>query len=406
MIETRGQEANRRRANEQARGDTTGGAAAAAAAATGENGEDGDDEINLSGPTSEGGAAGVSEATLGAYREMASAAASVDSESAALYQLMILSCSLPLWSQPPYSLKFSSRRLLLLSSDDDDDNDNDDDEDANKNSNLSSLLLPHLGRLTPLLLRATFDPSPQTRLSMSTVWLTLTGGPSSARRIITDNLPSTIDSLCDSTTSTLWRAREGSCGALTSIIVGRSWAELGGGLSVTTPGEIEDVTSYVKGGDKYISKSGSSPGSSRSSQKIGAQKIGAAARLLRLWGVSVRLLDDTRESVRERGKELAKAVRGLTVRLADPSIVEEKAEVKGEAEEEGEDSCDDGACANAARTALTFLSTNGLSSLYCPEATSACVSALLGVVEVSNGAVIGESLLPEIVYSLGMSLSR
>lgn len=81
--------------------------------------------------------------------------------------------------------------------------------------------------------------------------------------------------------------RAGACGALSDIIVARSWEELGGGDVEEDEG---DVVLY-----------------------------GASIRLLKLWKASVRALDDVRTPVRERGDSLARALRALTIRLCDPS---------------------------------------------------------------------------------------
>ena len=121
---------------------------------------------------------------------------------------------------------------------------------------------------------------------MNALWVSLTGGGSAARDMISQNLIRTLDILIKDASSKLWRTRAGACGALADIIVGRSWDDLGGGDVEDDEGE------YVCGG--------------------------TAIRLLRLWKSSVRALDDVRTPVRERGDILARAVRALTIRLCDP----------------------------------------------------------------------------------------
>ena len=67
---------------------------------------------------------------------------------------------------------------------------------------------------------------------MQNLWNGLTGGGAEARSAISQHLLVTVDVLIKDTTSKLWRTRLGACGALSQVIVGRSWAELGGGPAV------------------------------------------------------------------------------------------------------------------------------------------------------------------------------
>lgn len=97
---------------------------------------------------------------------------------------------------------------------------------------LQATLKPHLKKLTPKLLRACHDPNPQTREQMELLWKTITGGKAEGRNVVKENLKETIASLCKDATSKLWRSRVGGCGALAEVIVGRSWAELGGGGAI------------------------------------------------------------------------------------------------------------------------------------------------------------------------------
>jgi proteasome component ECM29 len=110
---------------------------------------------------------------------------------------------------------------------------------------------------------------------METLWVALTGGGEEGRAAITANFCSAMDALVEETSSKFWRARVGACGALSQIIVGRSWHLLGGG-----PPILDE--NY----DLVLSKTSA---------------VGGGIRLLRLWRAAMRALDDVRITVREAG---------------------------------------------------------------------------------------------------------
>jgi proteasome component ECM29 len=123
----------------------------------------------------------------------------------------------------------------------------------------------------------------------------MTGGGAKSRRAITEHLLPTIDVLIEDTSNKLWRARVGACGALAEVIIGRTWDELGGGSALLDDDDVFIRTSTFS--------------------------TSAAVRLLRLWRVAVRALDDVRITVRESGESLVRSVRSLTIRLCDPSAL-------------------------------------------------------------------------------------
>ena len=108
-----------------------------------------------------------------------------------------------------------------------------------------------------------------TATQMNVLWVALTGGGSESRALISEHLLSSIDSLIKDAGSKLWKARAGACGALSNVIVGRSWNELGGGGV-----EVDDEGIFV-----------TSPT--------------ASLRLIRLWKIAMRAIDDVRTPVRE-----------------------------------------------------------------------------------------------------------
>ena len=172
-----------------------------------------------------------------------------------------------------------------------------------------------------------------------------------------NHLLSTIDTLINDASNKLWRARVGACSALAEVIVGRTWNDLGGGGPISL--------------DDYLSR----------------QNQTAASRLLILYRVTVRALDDVRLTVRESGEVLSRSVRGLTIRLCDSSS-------------EGIDTFSSVA---AATTVLPWLLKHGLNS-PCQEAVGFTISCLLGMIEVAKSKTL-ERVLPELIGSLLMAMS-
>lgn len=168
--------------------------------------------------TEVGGASGMSEAALGALREMAAAAVSLGRPDI-LYALFMLSVTHPAWFSKDGRERYGPSALLGENS------------IIGSRSNAAELRLalrPHLGKILPRLLRASHDPNKQTREQIKNLWDGLTGGGAEARLAITQHLLLVIDSLIADTSHKLWRARVGATGALAQVIVGRSWNELGG----------------------------------------------------------------------------------------------------------------------------------------------------------------------------------
>eukprot|EP00537_Pseudo-nitzschia_pungens_P002169 CAMPEP_0172363244 /NCGR_PEP_ID=MMETSP1060-20121228/6658_1 /TAXON_ID=37318 /ORGANISM="Pseudo-nitzschia pungens, Strain cf. cingulata" /LENGTH=2421 /DNA_ID=CAMNT_0013085947 /DNA_START=205 /DNA_END=7470 /DNA_ORIENTATION=- len=305
-----------------------------------------------------GGAGGVSEAALGAYREMASAAVA-SGRPDILYSMLILSVSHPIWfstekrrdSYGPSSLQGNNFN----------------------NEEVKIALRPFLSKLLPRILRASYDPNKRTREQMETLWVGLTGGGEEGRKAITENLRPTMDALVEETSSKFWRARVGACGALGQICVGRSWADLGGG-----PAILDE--NY----DLVISKT-----SSDSTQ--------AGIRLLRLWRAVIRALDDVRITVRESGESLGRSVRSLTIFLCNPRLENPDGSTQHSAERERD-------AVSASATVLRWLLRNGLKQ-QCAEAAGICISALIGIIDIAKPAIL-EALLSDVIYALLMAMSN
>ena len=306
-----------------------------------------------------GGAAGMGEATLGAYREMASAAVLLERPDI-LYSLMILSVNSPTWSAPGFRDRYNTSSLLGVGSN----------SYVGNTDKLRSALRPYLAKLIPRMLRATHDPNRQTREQMSALWIGLTGGGAKSRSVVTEHFTTTLDSLINDAMSKLWRVRVGACRALSEIIIGRDWNELGGGNEICF---VDDAS--LNG-----------PNS-------------AASRLLRLFKVTVRSLDDIRLTVRESGESLARSVRSLSVSLCTPNLLDIMVGSEGMIyKNEREDSA-----VMAASTILPWLVKYGLNQ-PCEEAAGFTISCLLGVVEVSK-AVTLQNVLPDLIYALLMAMS-
>ena len=310
-----------------------------------------------------GGTSGLSEAALGAYREMASAAVSVDRPDV-LYSLMMLSTSHEVWSQHEARDRYGAKSILGKTG-------------TNDTEEIRIALRPHLGKLIPRLLRACNDPNKQTREQMNNLWIALTGGGAESRSLISQHFLTTLDILIEEAGSKLWRARVGACGALADIIVGRSWGELGGGGV-----DIDDEGAGMKG-------------------------VTASIRLLRLWRITMRALDDVRTPVRERGDTLGRGVRALTIRLCDPKAGENAKEEEevylSNAERKRREKENDINSEYAATVSLGWLVKYGLNQ-PCAEATGICISCLLGIVDVSKPTTL-QPVLAELIGSLLMAMS-
>lgn len=306
-----------------------------------------------------GGAAGITESALGAFREMAAAAISLGRPDT-VYSLLILSTSHSAWLAQGNRDKYNEKSLLGNTG-------------AENSVSVRNALRPHLGKLVPRLLRACNDPNKHTREQMNSLWVALTGGGAESRAVITQNFLSTIDTLIQDAVCSSWRARAGACSAISDIIVGRSWDELGGGgVVVDDDGEKTNTT--------------------------------ASIRLIRLWRSALRALDDVRLVVRERGEVLGRSLRALTIRLCDPSVLissddtflsdSDRMRKNREIEVQAE---------YAAAVSLGWLVKYGLNA-PCPEATGICISCLLGIVDVSKPTTL-QPVLAELCYALLMAMS-
>ncbi|KAG7360904.1 proteasome stabiliser [Nitzschia inconspicua] len=305
-----------------------------------------------------GGAAGMSEASLGAYVEIAAAAVACG-HPRLVYSMLMLSVSHAVWSTKERRDMYGPAALHS--------------SEFNKDE-VKVALRPYLARLLPRILRASHDPNKQTREQMEILWAGLTGGGEEGRLAISRFLRPTIDALVEETASKLWRTRVGACGALSQVIVGRSWLELGGGEAVLDE-------NY----DLVISKTSS-------------ETTVAGIRLLRLWRCSLRALDDVRITVRESGEALGRSVRSLTIRLCNPN------QDINEARENCNMSFEKDATA-AAATALRFLLKSGLKQ-QCAEATGICISTLIGIIDIAAKPAILEALLADVLYALLVALSN
>lgn len=234
-------------------------------------------------------------------------------------------------------------------------------------------LRQHLGTLIPRILRAKHDPNPQTREQMSALWTRLIGRGSESRLVLSRHLLTTLDVLIDETSSKLWRARVGSCSALAEIIVGRDWIELGGGGAILDDDDI------------YSGKGALST---------------AGVRLLKLWRVTIRALDDVRIPVRDSGASLARSLKGLTVRLCDPATPESAREAKrGKTNGTSPPYVSSTA---AAATSLRWLVRHGLTQHA--EGAGICISTMVDIIGLVTPRIL-EPVLPELLKSLLLAVS-
>jgi proteasome component ECM29 len=205
---------------------------------------------------------------------------------------------------------------------------------------------------------------------MSALWIAVTGGGAEARASISKHLIVAIDALLIETSSKMWRIRAGACSALAEIIVGRDWESLGGGEAILNDDDLHSPS-----------------------------KVLAGVRLLRLWRVTMRALDDVRTNVRESGSTLARSVRGLTIRLCDPSSHEKDSGLKRE--RDGVARADSDIIA-ASATALRWLVRHGLNQHT--EGTAFCITCLVEIVGLVTPRMLAP-ILPDLLRSLLVSIS-
>lgn len=237
-------------------------------------------------------------------------------------------------------------------------------------SQLKEVLQPHFDKLLPRILRAKHDPNAQTREQMSSLWIALTGGGAEARASISKHLIVSIDALVIETASKMWRIRAGACSALAEIVVGRDWGSLGGGGAVLNDDDLHSPS-----------------------------RVLAGVRLLRLWRVTMRALDDVRTNVRESGATLARAVRALTIRLCDPSSNEKDSGLKRERDGVARPDSD---IIAASATALRWLVRHGLNQHT--EGTAFCITCLVEIVGLVTPRMLAP-ILPDLLRSLLVSIS-
>lgn len=131
-------------------------------------------------------------------------------------------------------------------------------------------LQPHLRLLIPRLVRYQYDPDKNVQDSMAHIWKSLVADP---KRTIDEHFDAIMDDLLLQCGSRLWRSRESSCLALADIVQGRRFEQIG-------------------------------------------------KHLKRLWVAAFRAMDDIKETVRNSGDKLCRAVSTLTIRLCDVSLTD------------------------------------------------------------------------------------
>nr|XP_010313220.1 proteasome adapter and scaffold protein ECM29 isoform X1 [Solanum lycopersicum] len=131
-------------------------------------------------------------------------------------------------------------------------------------------LQPYLHALVPRLLRYQYDPDKNVQDAMTHIWRSLI--PDS-KKSIDEHFDLIMDDLLTQSGSRLWRSREASCLALSDVIQGR---------------KFDQVEKHLK----------------------------------RIWTTAYRAMDDIKESVRNSGDRLCRAITNLTLRLCDVSLTQ------------------------------------------------------------------------------------
>lgn len=128
-------------------------------------------------------------------------------------------------------------------------------------------LKPLLPKLVPKLFRMMHDPSPAVAEGMELFWASLVDDP---KDVVTRFFPGICEELLNHMTSNLWRSRQSSAAALTSLVPGRRWLEL-------------------------------------------------SPYFVRMWDLCFRVMDDIKETVRLEAISLATTLKRTTVRLCESS---------------------------------------------------------------------------------------
>ncbi|KAG7637570.1 Armadillo-type fold [Arabidopsis thaliana x Arabidopsis arenosa] len=131
-------------------------------------------------------------------------------------------------------------------------------------------LRPHLRLLIPRLIRYQYDPDKNVQDAMAHIWKALIQDP---KKAVDEHLNHIFDDLLVQCGSRLWRSREASCLALADIIQGR---------------KFDQVKEHLK----------------------------------KLWIAAFRAMDDIKETVRNAGDKLCRAVTSLTIRICDVTLTE------------------------------------------------------------------------------------
>lgn len=132
-------------------------------------------------------------------------------------------------------------------------------------------LHPYLRALIPRLVRYQYDPDKNVQDAMTHIWKSLVAD---SKRAIDEHLDLILDDLLIQCGSRLWRSREASCLAVADILQGRRFDQVG-------------------------------------------------KHLKRIWTAAFRAMDDIKETVRNAGDRLCRAVTSLTGRLCDVSLTPE-----------------------------------------------------------------------------------
>ncbi|WOK96791.1 hypothetical protein Cni_G05498 [Canna indica] len=129
-------------------------------------------------------------------------------------------------------------------------------------------LQPYLRSLIPRLVRYQYDPDKNVQDAMGHIWKSIVADP---KKTVDEHFDLIVVDLLAQSGSRLWRSREASCLALADIIQGRKFSE---------------VSKHLKS----------------------------------IWTAAFRAMDDIKETVRNAGDSLCRAVSSLTTRLCDISL--------------------------------------------------------------------------------------
>ncbi|CAM9973433.1 unnamed protein product, partial [Discosporangium mesarthrocarpum] len=281
-----------------------------------------------------GGAAALSEAGAGAYGEMCSMA--IDAGRPELiYSFLALSSHHTAWATRRQAIVGLGAGASV------------------RPAAAGRLLAPQLQRIVPRIFRHRYDPSAKTRTAMEQLWRSVisgggeggaaanTGGEgareggggekdfsSLEKQVVSAHFDAIIKELLRGLGDRKWRNRQSSCSALSDLLMGRTWGEVGAYLEdlwTMADRVMDDIKESVVGAAADFAKT-------LANVSVRLCDPGATTTPAAAWAGALGATDAPDPSGREEIREASRAVGSM---LENLRLSEEEAQRRGEGGEEG-----------------------------------------------------------------------